>query len=48
MLHSFGNGTDAYGPGPGDGLIFDAARNLYGTTLVGGAHSYGTVFEITP
>ena len=37
VLHSFGNGTD--GGWPYAGLIFDAAGNLYGTTVYGG--SYG-------
>jgi uncharacterized repeat protein (TIGR03803 family) len=37
VLHSF-NGTD--GGTPNDGLVFDAAGNLYGTA--------GTVFELTP
>ena len=46
MLHNFANGTDGYHPH--GGLIFDAAGNLYGTTSVGGAYSYGTVFELTP
>jgi uncharacterized repeat protein (TIGR03803 family) len=46
ILHSFGNGTD--GNSPYAGLIFDASGNLYGTTLEGGIHSYGVVFEITP
>jgi len=47
VLHSFdANGVDGYAPyGP---LIADAAGNLYGTTVYGGAHGYGTVFEITP
>src|SRR5271157_110097 len=45
VLHSF-NGTD--GDGPGAGLIFDAASNLYGTTSGGGTYGYGTVFELTP
>jgi uncharacterized repeat protein (TIGR03803 family) len=45
-LHNFGNGTD--GTGPTAGLIFDAAGNLYGTTLNGGAYGVGTVFEMTP
>jgi len=46
VLHNFGsNGKD--GRNPVAGLIFDAAGNLYGTTLqgVGGG---GTVFELSP
>ncbi len=46
VLHSFGNGTD--GVSPYAGLIIDAAGNLYGTTIGGGIHTDGTVFEITP
>jgi uncharacterized repeat protein (TIGR03803 family) len=55
VLHSFSfanNGKD--GNLPLDGLILDAAGNLYGTTLQGGtvacAFSYGcgTVFELLP
>jgi uncharacterized repeat protein (TIGR03803 family) len=46
VVHSFGNGTDGYEPYAG--LIIDAAGNLYGTTVEGGIHGYGTVFEITP
>jgi uncharacterized repeat protein (TIGR03803 family) len=43
-----------HGPGgarPFGGLVFDAAGNLYGTTLNGGTPTYpgsGTVFELTP
>jgi uncharacterized repeat protein (TIGR03803 family) len=33
---------------PTDSLISDAARNLFGTTLGGGAHLSGTVFRLTP
>jgi uncharacterized repeat protein (TIGR03803 family) len=40
------NGTD--GAYPEDGLILDAAGNLYGTTMSGGTYNYGTVFELTP
>jgi uncharacterized repeat protein (TIGR03803 family) len=36
------------GSNPYDGVIFDAAGNLYGTTTGGGANSAGTVFEIAP
>jgi uncharacterized repeat protein (TIGR03803 family) len=46
VLYSFGNGTD--GAYPLAGLIFDAARNLYGTTSGGGTYGDGTVFELTP
>jgi uncharacterized repeat protein (TIGR03803 family) len=47
VLHSFSdNGKDGYYPYAS--LIFDAAGNLYGTTGEGGAHDFGTVFELTP
>jgi len=47
VLHSFNsNGKD--GNSPYAGLILDKSGNLYGTTLLGGTHDYGTVFELTP
>ncbi|MFZ0318377.1 MAG: choice-of-anchor tandem repeat GloVer-containing protein [Candidatus Sulfotelmatobacter sp.] len=46
MLHSFGNGND--GSGPYASLIFDPSGNIYGTTVGGGAHAFGTVFELMP
>jgi uncharacterized repeat protein (TIGR03803 family) len=48
VLHNFlPNNFD--GVGPLDSLTLDAAGNLYGTTLAGGAHQPdGTVFEVTP
>ena len=47
ILHDFNfNGTD--GVNPSGTLIFDAAGNLYGTTLFGGANGFGTVFEVAP
>ena len=46
VLYSFGNGAD--GAIPSASLIFDAAGNLYGTTVAGGTYSSGTVFELTP
>jgi uncharacterized repeat protein (TIGR03803 family) len=46
VLHNFGGGTD--GSEPYGGVIIDAARNLYGTTKLGGAHGDGAAFELTP
>jgi uncharacterized repeat protein (TIGR03803 family) len=47
ILHNFrGNNKD--GCETWASLIFDATWNLYGTTRVGGAYNYGTVFELTP
>ncbi len=46
VLHSFGAGND--GDGPYAGLILDNAGNLYGTTIDGGIHGLGTVFELSP
>jgi uncharacterized repeat protein (TIGR03803 family) len=46
VLYSFGTGTD--GATPVGGVIPDSAGNLYGTTSLGGAYGYGTVFELTP
>jgi uncharacterized repeat protein (TIGR03803 family) len=43
-VHVFA-GTD--GANPAASLVLDSAGNLYGTTEYGGAHSYGTVFEIS-
>ena len=45
VLHQFGVGR---GPGnPNAGLTFDAAANLYGTTLDDHSYHTGTVFELT-
>lgn len=45
LLYSF---TAADGDRPYDGLVFDKAGNLYGTTVQGGASDFGTVFELSP
>ncbi len=46
VLYNFAGGNDGFGPG--GGLIFDKAGNLYGTTPDGGAYSAGTVYEVSP
>ena len=47
VLHSFNwDGTDGYYPY--GGLVFDKLGNLYGTTVYGGAHDFGTVDMVTP
>jgi uncharacterized repeat protein (TIGR03803 family) len=33
---------------PFAGVILDSAGNLYGTTVAGGTHGYGTVFKLAP
>lgn len=45
ILHAF---TEDEGLYPEDGLIFDAAGNLYSTAWGGGQAGYGTAFELTP
>jgi uncharacterized repeat protein (TIGR03803 family) len=45
-LHAFGNGKD--GQQPSGQIVRDAHGNLYGTTILGGTHGNGTVWEITP
>jgi uncharacterized repeat protein (TIGR03803 family) len=47
LVHSFNHNTHG-GTIPFAGLIFDQSGNLYGTTSAGGAHEFGTVFELTP
>jgi uncharacterized repeat protein (TIGR03803 family) len=49
VLHNFGS-FSGDGAQPAGGVIFDAAGNLYGTTISGGssASSCGTVFKLSP
>jgi hypothetical protein len=44
VLYAFSGGDD--GGNPYAGLIFDAAGNLYGTTVLGGNRGFGVVFEL--
>jgi uncharacterized repeat protein (TIGR03803 family) len=46
VLHSFKFSTD--GAKPTAGLIIDGKGDLFGTTSVGGASGFGTVFELLP
>jgi uncharacterized repeat protein (TIGR03803 family) len=48
VLHRFTGGGD--GIGPNAGMIFDAAGNLYGTTVYGGptGSNNGVVFKLAP
>ena len=46
ILYNFTGGND--GGGPGSGLVFDTAGNLFGTTPGGGRFSAGTIFELSP
>ena len=46
VLYTFGTGSD--GATPIGGVNLDTAGNLYGTTSLGGAYGYGTIFQLTP
>lgn len=46
-LYSF-TGTSGDGSYPRSGVVVDSSGNLYGTTETGGAHGYGTVYELSP
>jgi len=46
VIYNFGLGAD--GAIPYAGLVMDSAGNLYGTTVIGGIHGWGTAFELSP
>jgi len=46
VLYRFSGGND--GGDPASQLIFDSSGNAYGTTVVGGSFTFGTVFKLTP
>ncbi len=45
LVHSF-PADGSQGNNPVGNLVADGAGNLYGTTTYGGAHNYGTVYEL--
>jgi len=47
VLHSFGS-QSGDGRNPVAGLVVDQQGNLYGTTSLGGAENWGTVYKISP
>jgi uncharacterized repeat protein (TIGR03803 family) len=47
VLYSFNDNGASYA-GPYQGITFDSAGNLYGTTRLGGRYNQGTVFELMP
>ncbi len=47
ILHNFEGGNYGFQPEE-EQLVFDSSGNLYGTTLQGGAHGAGIVFELSP
>ena len=46
VMHAFTGGKD--GAFLDSNLVADAAGNFYGTTQIGGAYGWGTVFELSP
>jgi uncharacterized repeat protein (TIGR03803 family) len=44
ILHSFTGGPDGFGPG--GGVVFDSAGDVFGTTPDGGKFAQGTVYEV--
>ncbi|HTR26070.1 MAG TPA: choice-of-anchor tandem repeat GloVer-containing protein [Terriglobales bacterium] len=48
LYHFCSQPNCADGQGPASSLTRDSAGNFYGTTALGGANTYGTVFELSP
>jgi uncharacterized repeat protein (TIGR03803 family) len=48
VLYSFCAVSGCADGGRPTGLVFDSLGNLYGVTGGGGAHGYGTVYQLTP
>jgi uncharacterized repeat protein (TIGR03803 family) len=47
-IYSFGGGGTGDGMYPYSQPVFDAKGNMYGTTLGGGTHDAGMIFELSP
>jgi uncharacterized repeat protein (TIGR03803 family) len=47
VIYSFG-ASNLDGSDPTNGVVLDAAGNLYGTTDAGGQYGYGTAYELSP
>jgi len=47
VIYSFAGGP-ADGELPTNGVVLDAAGNIYGATWAGGADNYGTIYKLTP
>jgi uncharacterized repeat protein (TIGR03803 family) len=45
VLHSFAGGNDGFGPGAA--VAIDSAGHVFGETPDGGAHSQGTIYEVS-
>jgi uncharacterized repeat protein (TIGR03803 family) len=43
LVYSFAANSE-----PTGSLVMDAAHNLYGTTVSGGSHGYGSAFKLSP
>jgi uncharacterized repeat protein (TIGR03803 family) len=48
VVYQFGAAGPNDGAEPNGGLVFDAAGNVYGTTVKGGSFGFGTTFELSP
>ncbi|MGB7584712.1 MAG: choice-of-anchor tandem repeat GloVer-containing protein [Terriglobales bacterium] len=47
VIYQFGAAGPNDGAEPNGGLVFDAAGNMYGTTVKGGSFGFGTAFELS-
>lgn len=45
VIYSFADGADGAAP---NNVVLDGSGNVYGITELGGSHSYGTVYVLSP